>query len=123
MKLYQGYQQGDGPDYLGAQAPQVFSPHLLRLIRRDAARTPKGEVGALDGDPICNCQDFEMSAIQVQVSAAGRGWARAWATFVNAGQPQAVSLDLVAVKGHWRVADVHAQDMPSLVGLLTQGGH
>src|ERR1700743_2435568 len=64
--LYAAY-HGQGPDYLGPMAAKVFSPRLLKLIRRDTALA-HGEVGALDGDPICNCQDFEIKDVQVEVS-------------------------------------------------------
>jgi hypothetical protein len=71
--LYAAYAKHPGPDYLGRQAKTVFSPALLDLMRRDAARTPKGDVGTLDGDPICNCQDYGITAVQVAVTAAGPG--------------------------------------------------
>jgi hypothetical protein len=54
--LYGAYNGGE-PDYLGRQAGAVFSPRLLSLVRKDQAATPEGEVGALDWDPICDCQD------------------------------------------------------------------
>jgi len=31
-----------------------------------------------------------------------------------------VKLDLVSVHGHWRVADIHTKDAPSLVGFLEE---
>ena len=116
--LYAAYARHPGPDYTGRQAPQVFSPALLALMRRDAARTPKGDVGALDGDPICNCQDYGITAVQVAVTASGPGRARADVRFRNFGDRQAVTLDLVSVGGRWRVDDVHAEGTPSLVGLF-----
>jgi hypothetical protein len=120
LGLYGAY-HGDGPDYLGRQARAVFAPQLLALIRRDRANTPAGDAPALDGDPICNCQDFDISQVAVEAVAEGPGRARATARFLNAGRPQTVQLDLAAVKGHWRVGDVHTADMPSLVALLRQG--
>lgn len=117
--LYGAY-HGDGPDYLGRQAGAAFSPPLLKLIRRAAAATPKDEVGALDGDPICDCQDFQISKVRVQVASEPSGHARATVHFVNFAEPQTVGLDLVVVSGHWRVSDVHTADTPSLVSYLTQ---
>jgi hypothetical protein len=115
--LYSAY-HGDGPDYLGRQASQVFAPGLLALVRLDKARTPHGDVGALDGDPICDCQDFEITKVVVTVEAAGPGRAAARAQFRNFGQPQTVRLDLLAVPGGWRIADVHTADMPSMARFL-----
>ncbi len=118
-KLYAAY-HGRGPDYLGRQARVVFSPSLLQLMRREAARTPAGEVGALDGDPICDCQDFEISKVEVAVAGGSDGRALATVNLLNFGDPKTVKLDLVAVRGHWRVNDVHTADTPSLISLLQE---
>ncbi len=120
--LYGAY-HGSGPDYLGRQAKATFSPPLLSLLRR--ATAPKDEVGALDGDPICDCQDFRISKVDVQIAAGSSGKAVATARFRNFGEPQKVTLDLVALDGHWRVSDVHTTNTPSLVAYLRQSlrGH
>jgi len=116
--LYAAYARHPGPDYVGRQAKTTFSPALLDLMRRDAARTPKGDVGALDGDPICNCQDYEIRGVSVVVTAAGPSRATARASFKNFGEAQSVALDLAWTRAGWRVADVHAEGMPSLVKLF-----
>jgi hypothetical protein len=116
--LYAAYAKPPGPDYLGRQAKDTFSPALLELMRREAARTPKGEVGALDGDPICNCQDYEITGVSVAVTATGPDRATAVVGFRNFGEAQSVGLDLVWAQGRWRVDDVHAREMLSLVKLL-----
>jgi len=118
--LYAGYGRKPGPDYTGRQAPTVFSPRLLKLIRRDAARA-KGEVGALDGDPICDCQDQEITQVDVAVEAAGPDKATARVSFRNFGEAQSVRLDLLWAHGHWRVDDTHSESTPSLAALLTEG--
>src|SRR5690348_3240436 len=63
-QLYKAY-DGRGPDYLGRQRDRVFSPRMIALLERDAQLTPKGDVGALDGDPICDCQDFHITRVEV----------------------------------------------------------
>lgn len=118
-RLYAAYSPDrPAPNYVGRQAPQVFTPELVKLMRRSVALTPKGDVPPLDGDPICDCQDFEISAVAVKVAARDAQHARAEVTFKNFGEPQTATLDLVAVSGQWRVADVHTANTPSLVGLL-----
>jgi hypothetical protein len=60
--LYSAYEHpasSSGPDYLAKDAPLVFSPSLLSLIRLDQKNTPPGYVGKLDFDPLCYCQDSE----------------------------------------------------------------
>jgi len=116
--LYSAYQRQPGPDYLGKQMAEVFAPDLIALIKREAASVPKGDVGALDGDPICDCQDWQITKVEVTVSASRPGAAVADVHFQNAGEPRQVRLDLAAVQGRWRVGDVQTPDMPSLAKML-----
>ena len=121
LGLYQAYEHGS-PDYMGPQARRVFSPRLLRLIRRDE-RLAHGEVGQLDGDPICDCQDAGgLTQVRVEVEAARPGRARARVHFILQTEPRRATLDLIAVDGHWRVDDAHTADTPSLVRLLEGAG-
>ena len=116
--LYAAYTKHPGPDYAGAQAKTTFSADLIALMHRADAATPKGDVGPLDGDPICDCQDYEITAVAVEVAAVDATHARAQVTFKNVGQPQQITLDLVAGPVGWRIGDVHSPSTPSLVGLL-----
>ena len=118
LGLYQAYEHDPSPDYLGAKAARVFSPDLLVLIRRDAARTPAGDVPSLEGDPICDCQDEEITKVEVAIAETGKGHAQATARLLDIGKWRVVKLDLVAVRGSWRVSDVHTDATPSLVAFL-----
>jgi hypothetical protein len=116
-RVYAAY-HGAGPDYLGRQAKAVFSPRILALLRRDAALTPKGDVGALDGDPICDCQDFAITDVRVDVQAAGAGRATATVRFRNFRDPFTTRLDLVTVGGEWRIDNIHSKSTPDLARYL-----
>jgi len=117
-KLYQAYGHSE-PDYLGPQRKRIFSPRLLGLIQRDQDLTAPGDVGYLDGDPICDCQDpAGLSKVRVRLAAAGPGRSRAVIHFRLSDDRRALTLDLVAVRGQWRVDDVHSQDTPSLADAL-----
>ena len=118
LGLYQAYEHDPSPDYLGAKAARVFSPDLLVLIRRDAARTPAGDVPSLEGDPICDCQDEEITKVEVAIAETGKGHAQATARLLDIGKWRVLKLDLVAVRGSWRVSDVHTDATPSLVAFL-----
>jgi hypothetical protein len=121
--LYAAYRAGD-PDYLGRDAGRTFAPQLLALIRRDAASTPEGEVGVLDGDPICDCQDpGGLRLDRLAIRPAGSGRARAEVTLRFAGETRRMRLSLLAIHGQWRVADVNTRETPSLVRLLEAGLH
>jgi hypothetical protein len=119
--LYSAY-RGGHPDPLGRDAGRTFAPPLLALIHRDRATTPAGDVGILDGDPICDCQDSGgIRLTHLAIEAAGKGRAVANVTLRFPSETRSLKLDLVAWRGQWRVADVHTRDTPSLVRLLQDG--
>ncbi|MGH7023962.1 MAG: hypothetical protein ACREEB_10280 [Caulobacteraceae bacterium] len=111
---------GSGFVALGAAAKTVFHPSLLALIGEDR-RLADGEVGALDGDPLCDCQDDGGMTFQIK-SVRDDGDERATAVVVRreVEDPAAVdiTLDLALSDGHWRVYDIHTKDTPSLRTLL-----
>ena len=121
--LYDAYEAGE-PDYLGRDAQRTFAPSLLALIRRDQTTTPSDDVGILDGDPICDCQDHDgVRLTRLVIKDAGPGKARANVTLRFPSETRLMSLDLVASRGRWRVADVHTRETPTLVRLLQDGLH
>jgi hypothetical protein len=121
-RMYAAYaDDSTSPAPLGADAPSLFAPKLLALIRDDQRRE-RGEVGLLDFDPICGCQDFQrltVKAIHFQALAPGR--LRATVNLVNDGQPKSIGFILVVQDGQWRIADVREPHVPSLVRFLRNG--
>ena len=81
-----------------------------------------GEVGALDADPICDyCQDrCGFKAYAARLSPAGRGRVLARVRYVDCGTRSSLRLRLAAIAGGWRVADVEARSVPSLVAYLAR---
>jgi hypothetical protein len=117
LRLYAAYAHGDAD--LDRRAGVVFAPKLLRLIRRDEATTPAGDEGALDWDPICSCQDADgLKVSRISLHPLGPGRVRADVALRFTNDTAAVGLDLVAVHGAWRIADIHTKDTPSLVAYL-----
>ena len=119
--LYDGYRRGQ-PDYVADRAARrLYAPKLLGLIRADAAAA-QGEVGILDGDPICDCQDAGGLKLQsLTVSAAGTTKAQAKVAISLDGEARKLTFDLQVMDGAWRIADIHSADTPSLVGMLEEG--
>jgi hypothetical protein len=126
--LYAHYPAKDGApvfDPAGRSAPEVFDPSMVRLISDEAAATPKGDVGAIDGDPICDCQDSAgMTARIASIHATGPSHALASVELVfgQAAPPDIrhLDLDLVAIGDQWRVYDIRTDDQPSLRAFLEQ---
>jgi hypothetical protein len=126
--LYAPYVAGDTTaDPTGKPAPTIFDARLTALIRRDQANA-HGEVGALDGDPICDCQDFgPLKALSIKIQplgphrALGPHRVKASVRFINLNTATALTYELTRTGAGWRVTDIASPDMPSLVGLLKAG--
>jgi hypothetical protein len=121
-RLYSHYPSSEAHPYspFGAQETLVFDAAMVALIRRDA-KLAHGEVGALDADPICQCQDDSGMKSTVR-SVALNGPAAATALvdlrFADAAIP--VKLSLVLTKAGWRIHDISSKDTPSLRAYLTK---
>jgi hypothetical protein len=83
----------------------VFTPQLTAAIGKDSSG---GEVGALDGDPLCDCQDYERLSVRI-LSFSQPGPESATASLrVTLGPHDArnLRLRLTRTPAGWRVADV-----------------
>ena len=120
--LYKYYGEENRPDPLGQVAPKLFMPRLLDLIRADE-RVPSGDIGRLDEDPLCDCQDdggFRLSSIMIDRLSADQ--ATATVRMIVGVVPIVIVLDLVQSDSRWRIADVHSRSIPSLVAFLSSIG-
>lgn len=97
-----------------------FTLELRQWMDRDARYSAsKGEVGALDGIPFCDCQDFDPNyRFETQIVRTATG-ASARVRLRN-GQWSQVTVDLVPSHRGWLVSDVHTKTMPSLLAYLRQ---
>jgi hypothetical protein len=99
----------------------AFTPATAAVIERD--RRMLTEVGVLDGDPICGCQDWSGLVVdKIVLHAAAKGGTDAVVTFHDGKERREVSYHLVLVKGRWAIADMSlfGADSPKwLVATLT----
>jgi hypothetical protein len=122
--LYSAYTGGGtGVEVLGRDAASVFTPELVALLEEDRRRAG-GELGLLDYDPLCSCQDFqrfELNTVQLRERSPTR--ADVAVSFVNADKP--VTLRLLLERGpgsgEWRIADVATPEQSSLADYLREG--
>ena len=116
--LYAAYRNHDSPSNTGSTAPRVYSPGLVALIRADQKQAG-GEVGKLDGDPLCDCQDPEgLKLLSVKIAPISAVKAKATSVFRLGGEVRTVGLRLVHTPRGWRVDDVSSPDTKSLRRLL-----
>ncbi|HEX4693685.1 hypothetical protein [Sphingomonas sp.] len=95
-----------------------YVPELRRLIERDDAAA-KGEIGAIDAVPFCDCQDTATNyrVLRTSVESTPRGGARV-TTFLRNDKVGRFVVDLVSTRGRWAVADIHTPDMPSFLAMM-----
>ena len=117
QKLYAHYPQpANGPFFspTDKDAASVFDSGMVALFREDV-RLAKGEVGFVDADPICQCQDdggLKPKIISVAMSGANAATAVIDLHF-DGGKPNPLTLHLVVVGGQWRIYDLSSPDMKS----------
>jgi hypothetical protein len=116
-RLYAGYRD---PDYNPLAKPgRIFAPALVAEIKEDV-RLSRDEVGYMDGDPICQCQDaaeLRHSIEDVGQPAEKSATARIRLDF-GASDRRLVTLRLARTKAGWRIADIATADEPSLLESL-----
>ncbi len=117
QRLYAGYRQSNYSPFTHPE--RVFAPRLLAAINEDS-KLAHGEVGYLDGDPVCQCQDT--GGMHPNIASVTQQ-AREWATVkVSIGwehdKARPVTFSLLRTRTGWRIADVSSADEPSLLKSL-----
>lgn len=115
-RLYAGYRD---PDYDPLARPErIFAPALVAAIREDR-KLSRDEVGYMDADPLCQCQDA--AGLRAAIADARRSGLKAAARVritLGGSARRDLSLKLVRTASGWRVADVATADEPSLLDSL-----
>lgn len=95
---------------------QFFAPPLRAAILEDE-KLAHGEVGFLDGDPLCDCQDISgMHSRIVSIERTGSSAnARVLLRFEGTSDRRDIRLKLVWTRPGWRIADVGTKSEPSLL--------
>jgi hypothetical protein len=117
QRLYAGYQD---PDYDPLARPeQIFAPPLVAAIREDW-RLSGDEVGYMDADPLCQCQDAAgLRAAIGEARPSGRSQATARVRIAFGGSDRRdLRLKLVRTAAGWRISDIATAEEPSLLAGL-----
>lgn len=119
--VYAAYQGKDAKGISLATRSEIaryFTPSLTKLIDDDSKLAAKrGEVGALDGDPLIDAQDYQIDAVAIDVKENGDK-AVATVKFKNFDQDTTIVLDLVKLKQGWRIDEMTLPKRRSLCALF-----
>ena len=100
-----------------ALVDKYFKKSLADLIWKDAVSS-KGEVGALDSDPLYDAQDTEIKNFSVSKPRYENGQAVVTVSFENFGEKQEITYYLVSDKTNWKIADTKYKDGRTLSRML-----
>jgi hypothetical protein len=103
-----------------ALVDKYFDRSLADLIWKDT-KGSKGEVGALDGDPLYDAQDMEIKAFKIsriQRANIPANKAEVEVSFTNFGEKKSLIILLTSVNSVWKISDIKYGEGVHLIGLL-----
>jgi hypothetical protein len=117
--LYAKYTPNGKPTpFVYPDAKTIADPAMLALLKNDQEKS-NGEVGAMDSDPVCNCQDWEaLKVTSLHVKMQGASAATADVSISDSDEAQKIHFSLVWTKEGWRIHDIGTRDEPSLLAYL-----
>lgn len=100
-----------------ALVDKYFTKATADLIWKDAISS-KGEVGALEGDPLYAAQDMEIKNFAIGKSDIKGETATVPVNFTNYDKKQVVTFALKLVNGNWKIDDIKWPEGDSMVKVI-----
>lgn len=90
-----------------ALVDHYFTQELGDLLWKDTvASKAKGEVGAIDGDPLYDAQDMEIKNFVIHPAKTEDGKTTVLVTFVNFEEKKRITFHCVQQGGAWKISDI-----------------
>jgi len=117
--LYAKYTHNGKPTpFVYPDAKDIADAGMMALLKNDQVKS-KGEVGAMDSDPVCRCQDWQaIKVTALKATMQGASAAAADVTISDGGDVQKIHYSLAWTKEGWRIHDIGTKDEPSLIAYL-----
>ena len=96
---------------------KYFTRNLADLLWQDA-RSSGDEVGALDGDPLFNAQDMEITNFAIKEPNLLPNGGTVPVTFENFGKKHVIIFSVARERGRWKIGDLLYDDGATLVQIL-----
>ena len=116
-QLYQAHRSKHDPLVETKLLDRYFDAPLLKLYLKDKQEA-KGEVGRLDGDPLYNAQDMEISHFSISSPETAKGETQVTVRFKNMGKSARIVYVLIPASAGWRISDIRYDDGSSLKKIL-----
>lgn len=116
--IYAGYHPDAGLDAI-LPDEEVYTPALIAAMQANSDAYA-GEVGYLDGDPLCDCQDTaqDLRQLSFDIQPLADGQLRASTQLDDPQHPLQLQLTLQRQGSSWRIADIGTARAPSLLQAL-----
>ena len=116
-QLYQAHRSKHDPLDETQLLGRYFDAALLKLYLKDK-REAKGEVGRLDGDPLYNAQEVQITDFSISAPKITGGEALVTVRFKNIGKPTRIEYVLRRTVHGWKISDIRYDDGYSLKKIL-----
>ena len=116
-QLYQAHRSKHDPLDETQLLSRYFDAELLKLYLKDK-REAKGEVGRLDGDPLYNAQEIQITDFSISAPKTTGGETRVMVRFKNIGKSTRVEYVLGRTPDRWKISDIRYDDGSSLKKIL-----
>ena len=108
---------------MDANVKEVFDADMVALLEGDT-KALKGELGEIDGDWLCDCQDWGSLSADITILSASPTAAKAASvirdTQIKDEAAKRDTFDLVKTPAGWRIHDMGTEQDPSLRAVLTK---
>jgi hypothetical protein len=116
-QLYQAHRSKHDPLDETQLLSRYFDAELLKLYLKDK-REANGEVGRLDGDPLYNAQDIQITDLFISAPKTNGEETHVTVRFKNIGKSTRVEYVLGRTADGWKISDIRYDDGSSLKKIL-----
>lgn len=119
-RIYDTYSHDDiSAAFIGETGPKrIASERFIAVLEEDQALTLPGDMGYLDADPICQCQDYQNLVVtKINILSNDDKQAHAavtFRTFSDASHTTTTTFNLVVENGQWFIDDIFGADKKSV---------
>ena len=102
-----------------ALVDKYFTKSTADLIWKDATNS-KGEIGALDGDPLYAAQDMQIKNFAIGKADVRAGTATVLVSFTNYDLKNTIKFQLKMISGSWKIDDIIWPEGTSMVKVIKE---